>query len=436
MNKVSIASLLVASAALFTPGAVSDAGNARAQAAPPAAGQVQLDPAEFTDYDNAVNKQTTPATQIPALEAFLVKYPKSAVKADVQTRLMIDYSATNAPDKALDAADKVLQLTPNNLQAFIIEVAYRGQMAQAATDPATKQTDEDAAADYAKRGLAVSAKLPGMSDSDFAAQKAYATPVFYGSIATDDMAKKDYAGAITNYKAELAAMKPEDTTKPAALQDTYYLGEAYYESTPKDYVNCTFYTTRAAALAPDQFKAQLQPLATYCYKKYHGGTDGYDAVTTAATANLDPPSGFSIVPAPTNEDLVKKTIADTPDLATLALSDKEFILQYGKPEDAEKVFATVKGKTTEIPDATVIDGSTADKVLVAVSDDSVQAKTADFTYNMKTPLKAVPAAGTKITLTGTYTSYTQSPLMITMDGGEEAKKPAAAAKKPATTRRR
>ena len=274
-----------------------------------------------------------------------------------------------------------------------------------------------------------------MSDSDFAAQKAYATPVFYGAIASDAFAKKDYANAITNYKAELAAMKPEDTAKPQALQDTYYLGDSYYESTPKDYVNCTFYTTRAAALAPDQFKPQLQPLATYCYKKYHGGTDGYDAVTAAATASLNPPAGFSIVAAPTNEDLVKKTIADTPDLATLALSDKEFILQYGKPEDAEKVFATIKGKTTEIPDAVVVDGSTTDKLLVAVSDDSIQAKTADFTYNMKTPLKAVPATGTKITLTGTYASYTQSPLMIIMNDGEEAKKAAPAAKKPPVRRR-
>ena len=54
---------------------------------------------------------------------------------------------------------------------------------------------------------------------------------------------------------------------------------------------------------------------------------------------------------------------------------------------------------------------------------------------MKTPLKAVPAAGTKITLTGTYTSYTQSPLMITMDGGEETKKAAPAARKPPVRRR-
>ena len=261
------------------------------------------------------------------------------------------------------------------------------------------------------------------------------TPAFDSAIGNDDLGKKDSAGAIAAYKAELAAMPPDQLATPNALQETYYLGSAYFAATPPDYVNCTFYTTRAAVLAPDQFKAQLQPLATYCYKKYHGGTDGYDAVIAAAKANVNPPDGFSIVAAPTNEDLVKKTIAETPDLATLALSDKEFILQYGKTDDADKVFGTIKGKTTEIPDAMVIDGSTADKLLVAVSDDSVQSKTADFTYNMKTPLTKVPAAGTKVTLMGTYASYTQSPLMIVMDGGEEVAKKAAPAKKAPVRRK-
>ena len=35
-------------------------------------------------------------------------------------------------------------------------------------------------------------------------------------------------------------------------------------------------------------------------------------------------------------------IAETPDLGSLAVSDKEFILQNGKPEDAAKVWDTIK----------------------------------------------------------------------------------------------
>jgi len=55
-----------------------------------------------------------------------------------------------------------------------------------------------------------------------------------------------------------------------------------------------------------------------------------------------------------------------------------------------------------------------DQLQVSVSDDAVQGKTADFAFNFATPLKTVPAVGDKITLTGTYASYTQSPLLITM----------------------
>ena len=78
---------------MLAPGAISHHSDAFGQAAATAAtGQVQLDPAEFADYDNAVNKQTTPQTQAPALEAYLAKYPKSTVKADVLQRLMIAYS--------------------------------------------------------------------------------------------------------------------------------------------------------------------------------------------------------------------------------------------------------------------------------------------------------------------------------------------------------
>ncbi len=211
MNKATVASLLAVSA-LMTPGTLSHFGNARAQAAAPAAGQVQMDPAEFAVYDNAANKQTTPQTQAPALEAYLEKYPKSAVKDDVLQRIMIAYSQFDHP-KAIAAADKVLQSEPNNLQAYVIEVAYRTEAAQAQTDAAAKQSGLDAAADYAQRGLKAT-KPSSMTDAQFAALKAYATPTFYSTIASDDLGKKDSADAITAYKAELASMKPEAAQHP------------------------------------------------------------------------------------------------------------------------------------------------------------------------------------------------------------------------------
>jgi tetratricopeptide (TPR) repeat protein len=409
MKKVVVASLLTV--ASFAPQASMIAfGQADA-------GQVQMPAAEFASY-NGCASATTPAAKAPACEAYLTAFPQSAVKGDVLQQLMIAYSQIPAPDKALDAADRLLQVDPNNLRGLTFEVFLRKQNADAVSDPAAKQAALDAAASYATKGLAAT-KPKDMAQADFDNLKKGVTPTFYSAIATAALAKKDTATAITNYKSELASVPVEQTTKPGPLlQDTYQLGIAYYQSTPPDYVNCTWYTSRAAAFAPDPYKTEFLKVANYCYKKYHGKADGYDAVTAAVQTNLDPPAGFTITPAPSPADIVAGVIKDTPDLSTLAVGDKEFILANGKPEDADKVWQTIKGKSVELPEVTVV-SATDSSIQVSVSDDSVQAKTADFTFNLKEPLKTpVPAVGDKVTLEGTYASYTPSPLMITMSDAE------------------
>jgi hypothetical protein len=398
-----------------------------------------MDQAEQADYDNAMNKQTTPATQAPALEAYLVKYPKSQVKNFVLLKIMIDYSQVD-PVKAIAAADNVLQVMPDNLQAYVIEVAYRKDAAEKQTDASAKQTGLDAAASFAQKGLTAlqGTKPADTSDADWAAVKAFATPTFYSAIGEDALNKKDGAAAVTAYTAELAAMKPEQLAAPAGLQETFYLGQGYFSQTPPDYANCAFYTTRAAALAPDQFKPQLQPFANYCYKKRHGNMDGYDKLVAAAKASATAPADLEtlIPPAPTDKDIadnLMKTTADA-DIPKLATGDKEFVLANASPENAAKVWDSIKGKSVEIPGALVIESS-ATVIKVAVSDDAVQSKKADFTFNIK-PLEepktavakkaydkevadiaAATAVGKTVTLSGTYDSYTPSPIMIIMSDG-------------------
>ena len=410
MKKAVVASLLAVASVVpgaryaFSQQQADTASGAQGAPGAPAGGQVQMPQAEYNDYTAAIN-QATPQTKAPALEAYLQKYPQSSVKADVLQQLMVAYSSFD-PTKTLDAADRLLQVDPNNLRAITLEVYFRKASADQLTDATAKQAALDKAADNAQKGLAAT-KPKDMSDADFKTLQTNANPIFYSAIGTAALNKKDTATAITNFKQELAAVPVDQTTKPGPiLQDTYFLGLAYLQSTPPDYINCTFYVSRFTAYAPEPYKSQMAPTAQYCYKKYHGNADGYDKVTTAATANLNPPSDFTITPAPKASDIAHQTVASTSDLGTLALSDKEFILQNGTSEDAEKVWATVKGKTVQIPDATVIT-ATESMLTVAVSDDAVQSKTADFTFNMKESLKTVPAVGSKITLTGTYASYSQ-----------------------------
>lgn len=431
MKKVVLASLLAVA------GTLPLAPSVFAQTAPAAGGQaggVQMSQEEYAAYNNATT-QTTPAAKAQAFEAYLKAYPNSPVKADALNQMLFAYSQTGDETKTLDAADRLLAVDPNNLRALTFEVYYRRQDADKLTDATAKQAALDKVATYAQTGLS-SPKPKDMSDADFATLQKATEPTFDSAIADDDIAKKDNAGAITLLKKELDANEA-DTQKPSpVLQDVYVLAQAYYTSTPPDYLNCAWYATRAAAFAPDAVKSQIQPLATYCYNKYHGSKEGYEAVQTAVQTSLDPPSTFTVKPAPKPEDIVANLISTTPDLATLALSDKEFVLQYGKQADADKVFDTIKGKQVSIPGGVVI-AATADQLQVAVSDDAVQGKMADFTFNMKAPLTTVPTVGAKINLSGTYASYTQSPLMITMSDAEvAAAKKTAAPVRRATPRRR
>jgi hypothetical protein len=451
MKKVVVASLLAVA------GMVSVAGSAVAQTqvnlgsnAQATSGGVQMSPAEYNAYNSAIT-QTDPKAKAAALEAYLTAYPQSSVKAAVLEQLMLAYSAFD-PAKTLDAADRLLQVDPNNLRALTFETYFRLTGADSITDPAAKQAALDKAAEYAQKGLAAP-KPAEMSAADFATLQGQAKPVFYRAIAAAALNKKDAATAITNYKQELASVPAADTTKPGPLlTDTYALGQAYYQMTPPDYLNCTWYAARAAAFAPEPYKSQMLPLAKFCYRRYHGAEDGFDAVTSAVTANLDPPADFKIKPAPKPEDMAHDLVASTPeaDLPKLAISDREFVLANGKPEDAEKVWNTMKGKSVTIPDALVIESSPT-VVKVAVSDDAVQSKTPDFTFNMKAPeedKKLTPAAakkladetaaaiavGQKVTLSGTFDSYTPKPLMIIMSDGAVVL-PKKTAAKPTPTHR-
>ena len=417
MKKVVFASLLaVATSALCLPPA------ARAQEQGSQSGQITIkDPAEYNAYTSAIG-QSTPAAKASAIESFLQQYPNSVVKAEMLEQLVGAYQATGDTAKTYDAAKRLLQVDPNNLRALIFVVYVEKQ--QAGGD----QAKLDEAAALAQRGQNAT-KPANMSDADFQKLKVLAAPIFGNVIGADDISKKDYKDAITTYLAELHAMDPSQTTQGIALADTYALGNAYVQQDPKDLVNGIWYLTRAAQYLQEPYKSNVEKAAEYWYKKYHGNMDGFDQIKQLAHDNLFPPDSYKPVaapPPPSPQELAHQAVASTPDLDKgMALVDKEFVLANGSPEDAGKVWAVLQGKTTEVP-GTVIQ-ATADSVQLAVSDDAKQSQKADFTINMKTPLKEVPAVGTQQTYIATFDSYTPNPNpMIILKDGE----PKTAAKPP------
>jgi len=420
MKKSVLASLL-ALATIF-PGSVSMVYGQGAQS-----GQITIkDPTEYNDYTNAVGL-STPAAKAAAIETFLTKYPNSVVKNDMLEQLMAAYQQSGDMTKTLSTADRLLAADPGNLRALAISVYIEESQAKTKTAPADAQPILDKAATQAQTGLSAT-KSGNMSDADFQKLKTATAPIFDSAIAVDDQNKKDFTGAIAAFTNELKAYPdPTQTQSGPGLNDTYLLGQAYAQQTPPDLKNAAWFLTRAAQFAPPQAKPQIEKAAEYFYNKYHGSMDGYPAIQTLAQANLFPPAEYNPTPAPpppSPADLAAQTVSSTADLKTLSLSDKEFILFNGKPEDAQKVWDTMKGTRVQVPGVVV--SATADSVQLAVTEDNKQSKKADFTINMKTPLKSVPAIGATVTFDATFDSYVANPPMITLiDGEPPAKAPAA-----------
>lgn len=376
-------------------------------------------PAEYNAYNSAIG-QPTPQAKAQAIEGFLQQYPNSVVKKQMLEVLMEAYTQSGQTDKALDTARKVLQVEPNNLRALALSTFVLRAEAQKKTNPADAQPLLDEAASNAQKGLTAPAPT-GADAANYGKMKAAVTPLFYGAIAQDALSKKNYTSAIENFQKELSAMPENQQTTGQGLQDTYLLGTAYTQETPQDLIHAIWYLSRAATHAPEPFKDEIQKAAQYWYKKYHGSMDGFQQVQTQAAASLNPPAGFTIAPAPpppSPEELAHTAVVNTPDLKTMALTDKEFVLAHGNDEDAGKVWDTMKGLTTRVPGKVI--SATSQAVQLAVSDDAQASNRADFTINMKEPLRHPPAINSMVQFVGTFDSYTKTPPMIILKDGRPA----------------
>lgn len=379
-------------------------------------GTIQIkDPAEYNAYQMATT-QSSPAAKVAALESFLTTYPQSVVKEYVLSDLMDDYQRMGDADKTLSAASRLLQVDPGNLKALFISVYIKKNQCGKTSDA---QTCDDAAA-LARKGLALQ-KPANMADDEWKKQTGAVFPIFHSAIALDDvLSKKDVKAAISEYRTELMLYPPEATQSGNGLVDTLQLAEAYTKPEGKDLVQAVWFYARAWNFAPPAYKAQIEPKLEYYYKKYHGDLTGLDAIKSQAAASVFPPGTYTITPAATPAEIAHKVVVETPDLTTLNLNDKEFILASGAKDDADKLWGVMKDQITPVPG--IVISADANTIKLAVSQDAKDAKIADFIVNLKKPLadKDIPQPGFEFglqpatELDGTYDSYTQVPATATL----------------------
>jgi hypothetical protein len=401
------------------PAAKAKPAEKKAAPAAPASAKVIKNPAEYNDYISALNI-ADPGIKAAAMEAFVAKYPGSAVKIDALEQAMAAHQRAGDTARLEDNAASILQLQPDNVRALAIATFLRRGRAT--------QGDAKALADMlagARRGLDALpnwTKPPDMADDAFAAMRKQMTAIFAGAIGFGTLQTKDYAKARAYYQMAFAA-------DPNNLQDVYQLAIADLQMEPID-VDGLWYIAKATTLAKGNDAAQ-QRIVAYGkarYRKFHGSEDGWDELIAQATAQAAPPADFarSIKPAPTLADLAVQAVRDN-DPVNLSFADWEIVLSQrdatpANQDAAAKVWqviqATQKNGAARLKIPVKIVAATKDTIQAAITDDNQRDSKVDLVVVVKAPMPSPPPAGATIEVTGVIVDYLPSPFTFIMRDGE------------------
>jgi tetratricopeptide (TPR) repeat protein len=362
----------------------------------------------------AVSAEKDPNKKISLAEAFLQKYTNSDFKDGAYMAEMQAYQQLGQTDKAVEAAHKVLEANPNQVNqlealrfsSFVFPFVYNGNAPDAAAKLSRAESD-------AKQGLEVLQKLQkpaGASDEQFNQAVKGLRAVFNGTVGFVALQRKDYAAAITSYKAA-----SEDN--PSDWYVFYRMGWAYLLSNPHDYDRGIWYIARALALAQtakDPNAGEFDKDLKRTYINYHGNDQGLQDIVTQAASSVNPPDGFKVVPM----EAPKHTGNPLVD----AFNDMTYPLKFGG-ETAQKQWDGLKGQPLELGGVveSVQKGAEAGTYLVRI-DILDQSKATPGVYDIEVKDTKQPnvknlAHGDAVRFKGVMDSYTATPnVMLTVVG--------------------
>jgi tetratricopeptide (TPR) repeat protein len=393
------------------------------------------------EYDayNAMLTEKDLNKKISLAEAFLQKFSNSDFKDGAYMAEMQAYQQLGQADKAVEAGHKAVELNPDNLDAlrflsFVFPFVYKADDPEAPAKLSRAESD-------AKHGLELLQKLQkpaGVSDEQFNQALRGSRAVFNGTVGFVALQRKDYAAAITSYKAA-----SEDN--PSDWYVFYRMGLAYLYSNPHDYDHGIWYIARAldlAQAAKDPNAAEFDKYLKQTYVGYHGNDQGLQDIVTQAASSANPPEGFKVVPM----EAPKHTGNPLVD----AFNDMSYPLKFGG-ETAQKQWDALKGQPLELGGVvdSVVKGSEAGTYLVRI-DILHQAKPTPGVYDIEVKDSKQPnvknlASGDAVRFKGVMDSYTATPNVVLTVVGQVTEpdplpdKPPVKEKpkpKPAPTRRR
>lgn len=378
----------------------------------PQAKQPQWKSREEYDAFTAMANEKDPNKKISLAEAFLQKYATSDFRDSAYLLEMQAYQQLNEPDKAVASGQKALEANPDNLAALRY-LSFAFPFLFKPDDPEATSKLSRAASD-AQHGLELLQKLQkpaNVSDEQFTQGIKEFRSVFNNAIGFVALQRKDFASAVTSFKAA-----EEDS--PSDVYTFYRLGLAYLYSSPPDYDHAVWYIARAVALAQASKNPagdEINKFLKRAYVNYHGTDQGLQDIITQAATAANPPEGFKVapleMPKPTGNPFVD------------AFNQMTFPLKLGG-ERAQKTWDALKGQTVELGGVvdSVEKGSDPNTYSVRI-DILDESKATDGVYDIEVKDSTQPNVknlekGDVVRFKGTADSYTATPNMVLTLVGE------------------
>lgn len=282
---------------LARPSALTSA--AASPAAVPAAPQAkkpQWKSREEYDAFMAFAKEKDPQKRIALVQAFIQKYPKSDFLANAYVvKMQTYYQDLGQSSKAIAAAKEALKSDPNNLDAlsylsFTFPYTFKPSDADA-------QTQLQHAVSNAKHGLEVLQGLQkptGVTTEQFDAYVKSKRATFNTAEGFAALNQKNYDQAIKSLQAAA-----EDDPQNSLIFSS--MGQAYYNSQPRDVNKAIWYFAHALDLAQEAKNpnaAQLEKFYSQVYEAQHGSNAGEAEVLAQAKGSTAPPADFGVAPPP------------------------------------------------------------------------------------------------------------------------------------------
>lgn len=308
-------------------------------------------PQEYQAYMAAF--QMTPGREkAAAMEAFLSRFPGTAMAAEALEHVMQGHQVAGDSGEVLKAARRLLTLAPDHVRALGVVVAL--DRAEATNGQAGRLPEMEAAARRGLRTLPAWTRPDEMDARTFDGLRTQLRRMFHGALGFAALSAKDYPRAREAY---LEALRGGGSD----LGDLFQAAISELSMNPLDPTGF-WHAAKAVAVAEGSGNAKardhIRAYAEARYARFHGSREGFDTLMRRAAAEAEPPLDFarSVTPAPTPAELAVRAVREHP-VKDLSVSDWIFVLEQrdASPENQaaaakvwEGVQAMLKGGTAQI----------------------------------------------------------------------------------------